>query len=62
MQSIVLVTGGTTAIGAFTAKAFKAKGLGKPKDIARAVLFLADDEASFITGETLAVNGGFYME
>ncbi|MFN7834666.1 MAG: acetoacetyl-CoA reductase [Burkholderiaceae bacterium] len=35
--------------------------LGQPQDIARAVLFLADDEASFITGETLAVNGGLYM-
>jgi acetoacetyl-CoA reductase len=38
------------------------KRLGRPQDIARAVLFLADDEAGFITGETLAVNGGFYME
>jgi acetoacetyl-CoA reductase len=38
------------------------KRLGQPQDIARAVLFLADDEAGFITGETLAVNGGLYME
>ena len=38
------------------------KRLGKPEDIARAVLFLAADDADFITGETLAVNGGLYME
>ena len=31
--------------------------LGKPKDIANAYLFLASDEASFITGETLRVDG-----
>jgi acetoacetyl-CoA reductase len=38
------------------------KRLGEPQDIARAVTFLAEDEAGFITGETLAVNGGLYME
>ena len=38
------------------------KRLGKPEDIARAVLFLAADDADFITGETLAVNGGLYMQ
>jgi len=36
--------------------------LGEPEEIARAVLFLVDDKASFITGETLSVNGGQYME
>lgn len=36
--------------------------MGKPEEIARAVLFLAADDASFITGETLSVNGGQYME
>jgi acetoacetyl-CoA reductase len=36
--------------------------MGKPDEIARAVLFLAADEAAFITGETLSVNGGQYME
>jgi acetoacetyl-CoA reductase len=35
--------------------------LGEPEDIARAVLFLAADEAGFITGSTLSVNGGQYM-
>lgn len=35
--------------------------LGKPQDIAQAVLFLASEWASYITGETLHVNGGMYM-
>jgi len=34
---------------------------GKAEDIANAILFLASDVASFITGEYIAVNGGFYM-
>jgi len=36
--------------------------LGKPEDTARAIAFLASDEASFITGETLNVCGGLYMD
>ena len=35
--------------------------LGQPQDIARAVLFLVADEAGFITGATLSVNGGQHM-
>src|SRR6516162_1964237 len=35
--------------------------LGKADDIARAVVFLASDEAGFITGSTLSINGGQYM-
>lgn len=35
--------------------------LGDAKEIASAVAFLASDEAAYITGETLHVNGGMYM-
>ena len=35
--------------------------LGEPKDIAKAVAFLASDDAGYITGTTLHVNGGLYM-
>lgn len=36
--------------------------LGKPEDVAEAVLFLASESASFITGEILDVNGGALMD
>ncbi len=35
--------------------------LGTPDDVAAAVCFLASHEASYITGQVLAVNGGMYM-
>ncbi|TVO36378.1 3-oxoacyl-ACP reductase FabG [Vibrio algivorus] len=35
--------------------------LGDPREIASAVAFLASDDAAYITGETLHVNGGMYM-
>lgn len=35
--------------------------LGTAQDVARSLLFLASDEASFITGQILGVNGGFIM-
>ncbi|WP_114195574.1 3-oxoacyl-ACP reductase FabG [Edaphovirga cremea] len=38
-----------------------ANRLGTAKEIASAVAFLASDEAGYITGETLHVNGGMYM-
>ncbi|MCR3755121.1 MAG: 3-oxoacyl-[acyl-carrier-protein] reductase FabG [Candidatus Westeberhardia cardiocondylae] len=37
------------------------KRFGYAKDIANVVVFLASDEASYITGETIHVNGGMYM-
>ena len=35
--------------------------LGEPDEIARAVIFLAGDDAGFITGSTLSINGGQYQ-
>lgn len=37
------------------------KRFGQPKDIANAVKFLASDDAAYITGAVLRVNGGMYM-
>jgi 3-oxoacyl-[acyl-carrier protein] reductase len=37
------------------------KRLGTPDDVSAAVAFLASDEAAYITGHVLAVNGGMYM-
>jgi acetoacetyl-CoA reductase len=35
--------------------------LGEPEEVARCVVFLASDDAGFITGSTLSANGGLYM-
>jgi len=35
--------------------------LGKPEDVAEAVLFLVSEESNYITGQVLNVNGGIYM-
>jgi 3-oxoacyl-[acyl-carrier protein] reductase len=35
--------------------------MGKPQDIAHAVAYLASNEAGYVTGQELHVNGGMYM-
>ncbi|HET9064007.1 MAG TPA: SDR family oxidoreductase [Candidatus Binatia bacterium] len=42
-------------------RAVPMRRLGRPADVAGAVAFLASDEASYITGQTLSVNGGLAM-
>src|SRR5438477_1111091 len=37
------------------------KRMGRPEDVANAVKFLASDEAAYITGHVISVNGGMYM-
>jgi 3-oxoacyl-[acyl-carrier protein] reductase len=37
------------------------KRFGRPEDVAAAVRFLASEEAGYITGHVLNVNGGMYM-
>ncbi len=56
----------TSAVDAETLKkiigAIPVGRMGQPEEIARAVMFLVAEEAGFITGETISVNGGQHME
>jgi len=52
------VFGQTEGWRKITAKMHPIGRIGQPKEVAHAVLFLASDEASFITGHALAVDGG----
>jgi 2-hydroxycyclohexanecarboxyl-CoA dehydrogenase len=52
---------GTPEVQARIAKAYPLRRIGKPEDVAGAVVFLASDAASFITGQTLSVSGGYTM-
>ena len=35
--------------------------LAEPSEIARAIVFLADEKSSYITGQVMGINGEFYM-
>ena len=41
--------------------AFPLRRPGEPEEVARTVLFMASDAASYITGQTVHVNGGAYF-
>jgi len=43
------------------AAAIPAQSFGKPDDVAAATVFFASDESSYVTGETMHVNGGMIM-
>ena len=55
----------TRVLAEETRKAFEAQTalgkFGQAQDVANAVLFLASEQASYITGQTLHVNGGMLM-
>ena len=42
-------------------KSVPLKRMGKPEEIAAACLFLAGEQAGYITGQVLQVDGGLYM-
>ncbi|APC97595.1 3-oxoacyl-ACP reductase FabG [Francisella frigiditurris] len=45
----------------FILEKIPSKAMGKPEDIAATVAFLASEQARYITGQTIHVNGGMYM-
>ena len=46
--------------GGGMAKRYPARRLGRPADVAGAIAYLASDEAAWVTGQTLPVNGGIF--
>jgi 3-oxoacyl-[acyl-carrier protein] reductase len=51
----------TDELKAKMAEAIPLSRIGNPEEVAKAVAFLASEQASYITGEVLKVNGGMYM-
>jgi 2-hydroxycyclohexanecarboxyl-CoA dehydrogenase len=52
---------GSEKVLAAMTKVVPMRRLGKPEDIGPAVAFLASEEASYITGQTLSISGGLTM-
>jgi NAD(P)-dependent dehydrogenase (short-subunit alcohol dehydrogenase family) len=61
-EMIEQATGGQDEAKAYMAGLHPIGRLGKPDEIANAVLWLSSDAASFVTGETLMVDGGFVAQ
>ncbi len=55
-----MLRGAPVDVDAFT-KTLPMKRIGQPEDIAAAAAYLASEEASYITGQTISTNGGRYM-
>lgn len=55
------VAAGNPKIADAMVRSIPFRRLGQPSDLAYAALFLASDEAAYITGQTLSVNGGLNM-
>ena len=55
------ISGGNEKLAVALKNAIPLGRLGEPRDVAPAVAFLASDDASFITGQTLSVSGGLTM-
>jgi len=61
LESFMLGAGNPDKLREAYTRAVPIGRLGKPEDIAGAVLFLASDDADFITGQTISVSGGLTM-
>lgn len=55
-----MVTGAAQGIGQAIALALAEGDLGEPRDITGAILFLTGDDAAFIAGQAIVVDGGQY--
>lgn len=67
-NKVAIVTGASKGIGGIMGSDFEKKlvgntplgRMGQPDDIAKMAVFLASDDAAWITGEKIAVSGGIY--
>lgn len=57
-----LLSGVSDAVIEDIVKEIPLKRLGKAEDVSKLVRFLASDDASYITGQTISVNGGHHMQ
>jgi len=58
---LTAVTSDTPGLMEAIIKGIPLRRVGKPREIARVILFIASDDASYLTGQTLSVSGGLSM-